>query len=153
MRVHTMGYFRVTIFILTLFFLTCDANAELPPDNTAPSKTTPKILTMEDNGKEVDLSVGGTIKVELKDIGTTGYAWYTDGLDKSVKLIDEEVVDISPQNLKRGPAAGAPKLKIWTFKAVAPGDTSLRLLQYRVWEGKEHAINKFEVKLHITDKQ
>jgi predicted secreted protein len=148
-----MDSFKVMIFILTLFFLTCDANAQQPPDNTAPSKTTPKILTMEDNGKEVDLSVGGTIKVELKDIGTTGYAWYTDKLDASrLKLINEEMADIVPENPERGPAAGAPKLKIWTFKAVAPGDTSLRLLQYRVWEGKEHAINKFEVKLHITDK-
>lgn len=144
-----MDYFKVTIFIVTLFCLTCDANAQ-QPDNAAPSKTTLKILTMEGSGKGVDLSVGETIRVELKDIGTTGYAWYMDGLDESrLKLINEEVADIVPGNPQRGPAAGAPRLKIWTFKAVAPGDTTLRLLQYRVWEGKERAINKFEVKLHI----
>jgi inhibitor of cysteine peptidase len=148
-----MEYFKVAIFIVTLFFLTCDANAELPKANTA-SKTAPKTLTMEDNGKNIDLGIGETIKVELKDIGTTGYAWYTDGLyEPYLKLISEEVKDISPENREKGPVLGAPTMKIWTFKAIAPGDMSLRLLQYRAWEGKEKAINKFEVKLHITDKK
>jgi inhibitor of cysteine peptidase len=148
-----MEYFKVVIFIVTLFFLTCDANAELPKDNTA-SKTAPVTLTMEDNGKNIDLGIGETINVELKDIGTTGYAWYTDGLYETyLKLISEEVKDISPENPEKGPVLGAPKMKIWTFKAIAPGDMSLRLLQYRAWEGKEKAINKFEVKLHITDKK
>ncbi len=147
-----MDYFKVMMFVLPLFFLTCAANAQ-QPDNAAPSKTTPRILTMKDSGKEIELGLGETIKVDLKFSGGTGYLWYMDGLDEShLKLIDEEVVDSSPENLERGPALGGPREDIRSFKTVASGDTSLRLLQYRVWEGKERAINKFEVKLHI-DKQ
>jgi predicted secreted protein len=148
-----MGYFKGTIFFLTLFFLTCDAMAMQPPDNTASSKTAPRILTMEDNGKEIGLGLGETIKVELKFSGGTGYLWYIDALDEShLKLIGEEVKNISPGNPGKRPVLGGPSLSVRTFKAIAPGDTTLRLLEYRVWEGKEHAINKFEVKVHIADK-
>jgi len=146
-----MDYFKVMIFILTVFFLTCDANAQ-QPDNDAPSKTAPRILTMEDSGKEIELGLGEIIKVKLKFSGGTGYLWYMDGLDEShLKLVGEEVRDISTGNPERGPVLGGPSVSSRTFKAVAPGDTSLRLLQYRVWEGKERAINKFEVKLHIDE--
>jgi predicted secreted protein len=147
-----MGYFKVTIFILTSFFLlTCEAMAMQPPDNTASSSAAPKVLTMEDNGKEIELSPGETIKVELEFSGGTGYLWYVDGLDESrLKLTGEEVKDISPQNPDKGPLMGGPSLSIRTFKAVAPGDTTLRLLEYRTWEGKEKAINRFEVKVHIA---
>ena len=149
-----MGYFKVMIFMLTLLFLTCDAMAEQPQDNTASSNEAPRILTMEDSGKEVALGLGETIKVSLKFSGGTGYLWYMDGLDEShLKLIDEEVVDNSPGNLEKAPVVGGSRVDTRSFKAVAPGDAVLRLLEYRNWEGKERAINKFEVKLHIAGKQ
>jgi predicted secreted protein len=148
-----MGYFKVTIFIFTLIFLSCEAMAMQPPENTASSNPAPRVLTMEDNGKDIKLCPGETIKVELKFSGGTGYLWYVDGLDEShLKLTGEEVKDIAPQNPENGPLMGGPSLSIRTFKAVAPGDTTLRLLEYRTWEGKERAVNKFEVKVHIADR-
>lgn len=115
--------------------------------------STEKILTMEDSGSEIELRPGEKIILQLEDPGSTGFGWYTDELDEShLKLIREEFANpFTPQKFKGGKVPlGGGGVDIWTFKAVAPGDTILRLLEYQVWIGKEHAINKFELKLHIA---
>ena len=139
-----MRCFKIMMFIFGLFFVTCDAMAQQPHTIN---------LTMEDNGKEVELAPGETITLQLKEPGATGAAWYMDDVDEShLKLMGQERVNPSlPQKFEGGPVpGGGPSVRFWTFRAVAPGDTVLRLLLYRVWEGKEHAADKFEVKLHIT---
>lgn len=104
-------------------------------------------LTAEDNGREVRTCVGAAISVALKVQGGTGYNWYTDQLDENyLKPAGEYTEDISPKG-----AAGGPVLGVWCFKAVAPGVTRLRMLYYRAWEGKRHAVKSFEVRLNISE--
>ncbi len=103
-------------------------------------------LTINDNNREMQVNFGDVLNVELKTQGGTGYSWYIDELDEThLKLINTKTKEITPKNIAGGPVFG-----IWSFKAIAPGETILRMLCYRVWEGKEYAIKKFEVKLHIA---
>lgn len=138
------------IIILTFILISAYSFCAYANDKALPN-TVGKILelTINDNNREIQINVGEAISVKLKIQGGTGYNWYIDRLDEThLKLVGTETKEISPKNIIGGPVLG-----ILSFKAIAPGDTILRLLYYRVWEGKEHAIKKFEVKLHIADKK
>jgi len=103
-------------------------------------------LTDGDNGREVSVPVGATLRVELKTQAGTGYGWYVEEVEPvRLKLEKAETVDMAPRGV-----AGGPELGVWSFKPVSSGDTRLRMLYYRVWEGKDKAVNKYEVKIHIT---
>ena len=111
------------------------------------AKTVGKTLTAEDDGREISVGIGEAFKVELDIQGGTGYDWYVDEPDVNhLQLIDTATVDVSPKGIVGGPVKG-----VWTFKAVAPGDTSLRMLYYRIWEGKDKAARSFSVKIHIAE--
>ncbi|MGC2423223.1 MAG: protease inhibitor I42 family protein [Nitrospirota bacterium] len=145
---------KKSLVTLALFFIlpaayTTSSFAGINQPTTTNGPKLAKILTMADNGNEIRLGPGEIIKVELKVQGGTGYNWHVDGLDESrLKLIGTETREISPRKIVGGPMQG-----IWSFEAVAPGDTVIRLLYYRIWEGKARAVKKFEVKLHIAGKQ
>jgi|GEM_PF-6203688 len=156
-----MKYLKIIALILGLFFLTCDAKAE-QQDNTAAPAPAPRILTIEDSGSEIQLGLGETINLELKEAVDGGYLWHTDELDEShIKLVSKGGINsgelyatpqlyASPQVYKKGIPVGGYFFRIWSIKGIAPGDTVLRLLHYRSWKGKESAIDEFEVKLHIS---
>lgn len=106
-----------------------------------------RILTEEDNGREVEINVGDIIRFDLRYQGGTGYVWYPDlPNDDSVRLVDSRSVDLSEQGMVGGPSIG-----MWYFKANAPGNTELTMLHYRVWEGRTKATKRFSVKLRVID--
>ncbi len=105
-------------------------------------------LTAADNGRQVRVGLGTEIRVKLEVQGGTGYGWYTDQLDES-RLRPEGTWtgEVSPKRI-----AGGAVLGVWCFRAAAPGPARLRMLYYRVWEGRQHATKVFEVRLDIAGK-
>ena len=106
-------------------------------------------LTGADNGGEIKLELDDTVRIKLRSCPTCGYGWYTDETGPGLKAVGNEV---APRETSPGQAGGYAD-EIWTFKAASPGDTTLRLLYYRKWMGKESAEEKFEVKVHVSDKE
>jgi len=105
-------------------------------------------LDMDSNGKRIELKVGDRVQIELNATGGTGYAWYFDELDKDLfELIGEEKKVISRGGKDR---VGTPVISIWKLRAMKPGTTIIRMSYYRVWEGKNKAVNQFEVSVHIA---
>jgi len=103
---------------------------------------------MDSNGKRIELKVGDRVQIELNATGGTGYAWYFDELDKDLfELIGEEKKVISRGGKDR---VGTPVISIWKLRAMKPGTTIIRMSYYRVWEGKNKAVNQFEVSVHIA---
>jgi predicted secreted protein len=131
--------------LLTLLLL----GAGTKPPDTRPAPTAekaPMTLTIKDDGRDVAVSVGDVIKVELEFQGGTGYSWYVDGLDETrLTALGVITVDTADKGVVGGPVQG-----VWSFKAAAPGDTVLRMLYYRVWEKNKSALKSFTVKFHIT---
>jgi len=130
---------------LILFFITTvsytESGTELPGHLT-------KILLDESwNGKRIELKVGDEIQIELEGIGGTGYAWYFDEFDNEFfELIGKE----RKVQEKSGDLVGSPTLYTWILKAKQIGKSVIKMIYYRVWEGKDKAIRRFEVEVDIT---
>jgi predicted secreted protein len=109
-----------------------------PPVNLLEKKA--KILTMDDNGRDVKVVIGEEIRVELKRkdlLGSGG--WYVD----KARILFEEGGGIIPPTR-------TPDIYWTQFKAIAPGDTALKYISYRL--GDRNGVDIFEVKVHVTDK-
>jgi len=106
-------------------------------------------ITREDSGKEISVSSGDIIQVELSGLGSAGYGWHLEPIDRTLlELVSEET-----QKTTGGDRIGAPVKGLWRFKAIGEGQTEIRMLHYRVWEGKEKASDQFNVKVRITRKE
>lgn len=144
-----MGSFKKLSFILfaACIFLIPDLNnmaAEMK--NRRNQKI---IVNVTAKGKKIELHCGDEIQIELKSIGGTGYKWYLTELDQEfLELISEKT--IAPEEAK-GEITGGTVLGIWKLKAKKQGVTRIKMLYYRIWEGKDQAIDHFEIEVHIHD--
>jgi len=103
-------------------------------------------LTREDSGREISLKVGEVVEIALSASGAAGYMWYFNHLDpKYLELTGEESRVPSGERL-----TGAPLTKIWRLRARKEGETEMDMSLYRVWEGKEKAIDSFKIKVKIS---
>jgi predicted secreted protein len=102
------------------------------------------IITKEDNGKEVTIPQGDIFEVRLQQHGGTGYLWQIVDPDET----HLKVLESTETPLKEG-IMGGPLLKSWKIKAVKAGQTNLKILLYRPWEGTGKAAESFAVKIQI----
>ncbi len=135
-------------FLNLLIALFCLAFTLYAGRAEASSNMNPKIsLDINSNGKRIEVKVGDEIQIELKAMGGAGYAWYFDNLNQEFfELLKEERKASAPE--KRD-LVGTPVLTIWKLRAKKPGSSSIRMLYYRQWEGKDRADNRFEVIVDI----
>jgi predicted secreted protein len=98
------------------------------------------------NGREIKVRAGGTIQVELEQAGAAGYTWEIQGLDAK----HFEVLSVKTQGPSdTGDFVGAPILKTWLIRTKTKGKSELKFIHYRPWEGKEHAVETFILKVRI----
>jgi predicted secreted protein len=141
--------FLAMIFLTLVWSSACNPAVQVMENFSSDSdKNIYTILTADDNGKEIKARVDDILRVDLNFQGGAGYTWYPDELnEKLIMLKDIKTEVVSGKNMVGGPMLGK-----WYFQVLAPGDTELKMLYYRTWEGKGHAIKKFELKLHIVGK-
>jgi predicted secreted protein len=106
------------------------------------------LLDVNSSGKGIELRVGDEIRISLKTIGSTGYGWYFDKLDNEFFELVGEEKKILPGEGKD--MVGEPVLSIWKLRAKKPGRSIIRMSYYRIWEGKDKAVNQFEVSVDIV---
>ena len=105
------------------------------------------VLTVADNGSTKNVTVGAEVEVQLVSGSDGGYLWHVSGLDQSmVKLMGTATVPGSTS----GGLTGAPATQKFSFATLAPGNTTLTLLEYRSWEGPGSAIATFSVNLQVN---
>lgn len=103
------------------------------------------VITDDDKGKIVNAEPGDVLMLDLAFQGGTGFNWYPDALDE--KLLRLESVKTEP--VKDKEKTGVTMHGKWYFKVLGSGETYLRMLYYRKWEGTDKALNSFSVSLHI----
>jgi predicted secreted protein len=82
-----------------------------------------KALTMDDNGKTIELKTGETFTVNLRGSASTGNYWKIVEIDKGIVIEDIEHT-FSADNNKTG-AAGT---YTYHFKAVSNGESTLKMV-------------------------
>jgi len=135
----------LSMILVTTFYITSTLHAA--DMNTSDGAIKKILLDMNSSGTRVELKVGGEIQITLQGIGSTGYSWYFDQLDLDLfELIHEERREI---HKKPNDLTGAPLQYIWKLKSKRSGTSAIRMNYYRIWEGKEKAIQRFEVRIDI----
>ncbi len=102
------------------------------------------------NGREIKVRTGGTIRVELEQLGAAGYTWEPQNLDKEYF----EILSVKTSNPEeKKDIVGASVLKTWDVKAIKSGKSRLKFLYYRPWEGEESAVDTFVLNVRILGTQ
>ncbi|KWT81193.1 protease inhibitor I42 family protein [Candidatus Magnetominusculus xianensis] len=110
-------------------------------------------ITKKDNGGRFKVKTGCLIYLGLAENGSTGYAWYFDKLDMEYfEALKDKSVELLPDNktgTKGKLVVGAPMLATWMLMAKKKGQSELKLLYYRIWEGPQTAVDTFTVTIEI----
>lgn len=101
-------------------------------------------LTSGDNGKTIDLKVGGEATLSLPENPSTGYRWALDAADSKVAEVAEQSFDAASS------APGGGGQAQWTIVAKAPGSTTMKLKHWRPWEGDKSVAERFEVTVRVS---
>lgn len=110
------------------------------------SATETVIVNKAFNGREIKVRAGGLIRVDLEELGAAGYAWAIKDLDKE----HFEIVSVQTEGaLPPGDVTGVPVVKTWLFRAKKKGNSELKFLYYKPWEGEKNAVDSFILKVRI----
>lgn len=119
-----------TLLLLLLIFLPCTGRA--------------LDLTERDNGKNVSLTVGESMVIELAGNPTTGYGWELADIDQSLLASETMQFILSDSNL-----TGAGGHYSFRFNAFKAGSSVLKLVYRRVWEKNVQPLQNFELMVAI----
>jgi len=100
-------------------------------------------LAETDNGRTVDVRLGDTVQVTLRENATTGYRW-------AIDRYDEEFVEV----LKSEPHYTANTIGVggtvaFTFQGRKAGTGEVVLKNWRHWEGDSSVTSRFRFRLRV----
>ncbi len=99
------------------------------------------------NKREIKVRVGGSIRVDLEELGAAGYMW-------KIQKLDEEYFEApkvqTDEKRPQGDITGAPVKKSWLIRAKKAGRSELRFIHYRPWEDEATASDTFVLKVRIV---
>jgi predicted secreted protein len=106
-------------------------------------------VTKEDDGRTVVIVAGDVIQIELLGSPGTGFWWYFEQLDEEyLELLEEETRKTISETM-----LGAPMRGVWRLRARRPGETTVEMAYYRVWEKPSEAADYFGLTVRIEDRQ
>lgn len=103
----------------------------------------PLVVTSADNGRTLPAKVGQAIVVPLKGNPTTGFSWGLAGIDGPAVVLDGEIKYQEYPHSKG--KVGAPGTFQAKFKAIQPGNATVKLHYLRPWEKNQKPAETFEV--------
>lgn len=97
-----------------------------------PTEPAVEPLVISDPGKSLEVAAGNEFKIIINSNPTTGYHWELVGEldDALVEFVSKEYRADEPVLI------GSGGVDVWTFKAVAPGETDIVLGNYPPGEGE-----------------
>lgn len=105
-------------------------------------------LTQADNGKAYAVKVGDIIQVVIAGNPTTGFAWAAELTAQDAAVLEQVGEPAYEENATDQDIVGAGGTYTFTFKALAEGQATLRLVYERAWEDVEPE-QTFEVQVTV----
>ena len=140
-------HFNLALLTLALILLNaCAAKGE--SSNTTPAGVRENgvwRLTRADHQRTAEVRVGEPIAVQLPENPTTGFTWAIDETDRQRLTLDGS--DYVPPEMG---FIGAKGQRTFRFTARRPGEMTLQLKYWRVWEGEGSVTERFTVTLRIV---
>ena len=122
------------------------ANANNAPDQATVEVSIDELMSQKHIEKQVEVVVGGTLKVTMGSNPSTGFSW-----TEQSQIVDGNILEqtdhefISPDT----DIPGAAGKDVWTFKALTKGATTISMEYSRPWEGGEKGEWTFELTVDV----
>ena len=127
---------RITWLLITWLMLSSPAVMASDPTTVT--------VTKAQDGRDLELKVGGILEIELPGRGGTGYSWFAEDTGAPyLKLVDQATRQVKERRV------GGPVIQVWRFRAEKPGATEIKMAYYRPWEGVGQAKDRFIIKIRI----
>jgi inhibitor of cysteine peptidase len=134
----------ISSLLLLIFALVCPAGSSMT--NGAPDIVT---VTEKDNGGQVEVAVGGVLRVKLEAIPGTGYSWHMVGNDPDLlNPLGSSIFEPMAEESRKG-LIGGPAYQTFRFRAMNSGTDLLQLHYKRGWEEKAAPIKTFSITVQI----
>lgn len=104
------------------------------------------VLTRADLNRTAELRVGDRLDVRLPENPTTGFSWAVDENDRRLLALGDTAY--TPPD--EAGFIGARGQRTFSFTARQPGDVTLKLKYWRIWEGDGSVAERFAVTLRIV---
>ena len=104
-------------------------------------------LTLDYNGRQIELTNGQTFNVTLETNPSTGYSWEVVELNNNIlyKIGEAE----SEPNISEKNILGAPVMHTFQFEVINTGQTTLKIVYHRIWEKDVAPEKTFSINLTI----
>ena len=111
------------------FFAALAAVAGAAPARQAPDLR-PPVIVGEDSGP-VQLQLGQLLMVRLPVQAGTGYSWTASTDTGNLEFVDQSTL----HPFGEAPTIGGGQTQMFMYRAIGPGETTLRFVYRRPWEG------------------
>ena len=129
---------------MRLFFLTAAmALASAAPAQSGPDLR-PPVVVGEASGP-VRVKLGQLLEVRLQMQAGTGYSWAASGDGGNLEFIDQTT--LHPWD--GAPTVGGSQTQMFIYRAIGPGEATLRFAYRRPWEGGVAPAKTVEQKVTI----
>jgi len=119
-----------------------------PIPSTTPKPTSDKInFSMDDNGRQIELTNGQTFNVTLETNPSTGYSWEVVELNNNI-LHQIGEAEIEP-NITQKDIVGAAVMQTFQFEVINTGQTTLKIIYHRIWEKDVASLNTFSIDIFV----
>jgi predicted secreted protein len=144
MRYRRMGYWIVAPLLaggLSLAATACNRS-------TTEEKVSPNVIvTKADHAQTIKVAKGGQLTVKLAWSPGTGYDWVITKIDPSM-LRQEGEASTEPA---KEPMPGAPETRVFHFRALKSGNTTLEFQSRRSFEKGAPSMGEFRVQVVISE--
>ena len=107
---------------------------------------------VEQDGSDVAMHVGQTLRIELETIPTAGYVWEIMDKPDFLDLVAENTRPTNPDVQNQEGFTGGNHFMAFDLKATAPGKATINMLNHRPWEGGDE-IGKWRIDVTVTPAQ
>jgi len=132
------------VLLLVTIVVACGSAASSPSSTSSPGPPAQLAIDRAASGTTVTLAPGQPLVIALDTNPSTGYGWEVDvAPDPAVLTLVGEPAYVPASGGDQRVGAGGQS--VLTFRAVAPGETSLALVYRRAWEAMVEPEDRFEL--------
>ena len=140
------------LLVLALAGSVLGACARLPAEPVTEMADGMLYAGVEQDGSDVAMQVGQTLRIELETIPTAGYVWEIMDKPDFLDLVAENTRPTDPDVQNQEGFTGGNHFMAFDLKATAPGKATINMLNHRPWEGGDE-IGKWRIDVTVTPAQ
>ncbi|MBN2542537.1 protease inhibitor I42 family protein [bacterium] len=142
MKTFKFNYFYCAVIVALTLMLSSGCSHKASVEESAAK---PNVIVNEsDKGREISLSIGQVLVIQLEANPTTGYTWEFEGDSFILKQLDE------PKFQSETDMVGAPGVQEFSFKVTGRGQEILNLVYHRPWEKDTIPAETFFITIRVN---